>query len=197
MTLDGSDVGHPKHKGETHPVGTVGFDLLACGEDIWESADQFHFASVAVDGDFDAQVRVEFLEAGHLYTKAGIMARETLEPGSPHFSHIVFPDNRPRNNNCGGHESQYRLVKNGPSKAIYPVDGAKEPPRFPVNYPGVWIRVTRKGSVFEAFSSQDGHGWDRFAHHEQALAKRLLVGLAVTSHDEARTVKARFRDWKL
>ena len=197
MTFNSCDIGHPRLPGATHSVGNDGFDLVAGGTDIWEVADQFLFVWAPVDGNFDVRVRVEFLEAGHLYTKAGLMVRESLDPGSPHFSHIVFPDNRLRNNNSGGHESQFRLVKGGPSKAIYPAGGTKEPPQFPVNYPNVWIRLSRKGEVFEASCSQDGSKWGLFARHEQALPSRVSLGLAVTSHEDTKTVKARFRELSL
>ena len=195
--LIGHDIGNPQRPGSTQSVGDNGYDLVAGGSDIWENADHFHFACTQCEGDFEVQVRVEILEFGHDYTKAGLMVRESLEPGSPHFSHIVFPDNRARNNNCGGHESQFRLTRNGPSKAIYPVQGSKPPAEFPVNYPDVWIRITRKASVFEALVSQDGESWSVFAHHEQNLPVGVFVGLAVTSHDDTRTIRARFREFEI
>lgn len=197
MKLTGHDIGNPRQRGETQLAGSTGYDLVAGGADIWESSDQCHFACQPYEGDFDCLVRVESLEFGHDYTKAGLMVRESLDAGSPHFYHVVFPDNRPRNNNSGGHESQFRLVKDGPSKAIYPQGGTALPPEFPVNYPDVWIRVIRKGPVFEAFASQDGQTWSLFAHHEQSLPAKVLVGLAVTSHDDTRTVRARFREFEI
>jgi hypothetical protein len=197
MKLTGHDIGHPAQKGDTLSVGTSGYDLTAGGADIWEFSDQFHFACDWHEGNFDGRVRVESLEEGHPYTKAGLMVRESLDPGSPHFYHVVFPDNRLRNNNSGGHESQYRLTQGGASTAIYPADKTKQPPRFPVNYPDVWIRVTRRGAVFEAFSGSDGVNWTLFARHEQTLPRRVLIGLAVTSHDDTKVVRARFREFEI
>lgn len=197
MSLKGHDIGNPSQKGATEAVGDGGYDLVAGGADLWDFSDQFHMACQAHEGDFEVRVRVESLEAGHLYTKAGLMVRASLDPGSPHFSHIVFPDNRLRNNNSGGHESQYRLVPDGLSSAIYPEGGTSLPPQFPVDYPHVWIRIVRKASLFEASASRDGRLWKLFARHEQTLPSRVLVGLALTSHDDTRTVRAQFREFSI
>jgi len=195
MNLKGHDIGQPLQSGATLAVGDDGFDLKAGGADIWDEADQFHFACAPVEGDFEVQVRVEFLEEGHAYTKAGLMVRESLDPSSAHFFHLVFPDNRLRNNNSGGFESQYRLRTGAPSVAIYPPGKSLEPPEFPVDYPDVWLRIARKGAWFEASSSRDGDAWALFARHEQGLPPRVLVGLALTSHDESRRIHARFREF--
>ncbi len=56
--------------------------LIAGGDDIWNNADQFTFLYKEVSGDFDVAVVVQSIEFSNQWAKAGIMARQTLEPGS-------------------------------------------------------------------------------------------------------------------
>ena len=84
------------------------------------NSDQFYFVYEIFSGDFDISVKLESLEQSHLYTKAGLMAREELTPGSRNLMFLAFPGNAKRNNNRGGYEFQYRLETGKQSKAIYP-----------------------------------------------------------------------------
>ena len=94
------DIGSPRLAGSARHVET-GWDLIAGGADIWEKSDQFHFVYKHLSGDFDIAVRVESFTPAHLYSKAGLMVRETLNADSPHLTFLVFSDNSPRNNNLG------------------------------------------------------------------------------------------------
>ncbi len=78
-----------------------GWDIVAGGADIWEKSDQFHFVHKQITRDFDIAVRVESFTPAHLYSKAGLMIRESLSTDSPHLMFLVFSDNSPRNNNLG------------------------------------------------------------------------------------------------
>ena len=78
------DIGSPQLAGSAKQVED-GWDLLAGGVDIWEKSDQFHFVYRQVAGDFDIAVRVEAFTPAHLYSKAGLMIRESLNADSPHL----------------------------------------------------------------------------------------------------------------
>ena len=188
-----SDIGSPAISGSTL-TNDHSFEITAGGADIWGVSDQLHFAYTEYKGDFDFTAKLESFEMSHLYAKAGLMARETLEAGSPHVYHMVFPDNSPRNKNNGGYEFQYREVNNDKSYAIYPSDFQIEPPMFPVNYPNTWLRLKRIGNKFDAFYSPDGNEWTIYSSHTIELAETLLVGFAVTSHDTAKKTVAKFAD---
>ena len=97
------DIGSPKLAGFAKQV-EAGWDLIAGGADIWEKSDQFHFLHQQLSGDFDIAVRVECFTPAHLYSKAGLMIRETLHADSPHMMLLVFADNAPRNNNLGAYD---------------------------------------------------------------------------------------------
>ena len=46
----------------------------------------------------------------------------------------------------------------------------------------LWLRLSRKGPLFEGFISQDGVAWQKDGEVRLALNAQLSVGLAVTSH---------------
>ena len=123
----GKDIGHPAMQGllEHVPDGLI---ITAGGADIWGRQDQFYFVSQQYVGNFDFKARLESLSRGDLYSKTGIMARESLQAGSKHVYLLAFPDNSPRNNNNGGFEFQYRSEEDGESKAIYPSNPTAMPP---------------------------------------------------------------------
>lgn len=196
MKLKGVDVGSPDIAGSSTAIGT-GFDVVAGGADIWETSDQFHFVCTPLDGDFDLQVRVESAEPTHAYTKIGVMARADLDADAIHFMQWVFPDNRARNSNSGGYEAQYRQAKGGVCVAIYPPNKGALPPDFPVNFPNVWLRVSRKANVFTCWESSDGEQWVVYTQTALTLPQSAFVGLAVTSHDANTPTRARFRDLQL
>jgi hypothetical protein len=187
-----ADIGDPALTGTVKPDGN-GFDITAGGADIWGVKDEFTFVYLEHTGDFDIATRIEGLTAANLYTKAGLMAREELTPGSRHIFFQVFPDNRSRNHNNGGYEFQYRQQKDGEMKAIYP-ESYEGTPVFPVSYPNTWIRLQRTGNTFTGYYSTDGKTWKVYTAYKLDLPSRVWLGLAVTSHNTTETASAEFRD---
>jgi len=187
-----ADIGNPALDGSTN-LTEAGISMTAGGADVWGVRDEFGFSYFEQAGDFDLVARIESLTAPHLYTKAGIMAREQLSDNSRHIFFQVFPNNNPRNKNNGGYEFQYRKEPAGEMKAIYPAkfDGT---PDFPVNYPNTWIRLKRAGNEFTGYYSADGKTWKAFTAFSMELSKKVYVGLAVTSHDVKGTATAVFKD---
>jgi len=192
IKFTGTDIGNPALTGKTNVLND-GISMIAGGVDIWGTRDEFHFAYLEQIGDFDIFTRLESLNATHLYAKAGIMAREELDENSRHIFFQVFPDNQPRNKNNGGYEFQYRKNKGAEMKAIYPAksDGT---PGFPVNYPNTWIRLKRSGDEFSGFYSTDGINWKIYSVFTMKLSKKVLLGLALTSHDADKTATATFKN---
>ncbi|MRS05049.1 DUF1349 domain-containing protein [bacterium] len=191
QSLISMDVGNPVKKGATRYNNGV-IEITAGGADIWGTADQFHFTYCEVEGDFQITVHLETFSKADLYSKAGIMVRETLDEGSRHAFMVAFPDNNLRNHNNGGIEFQYRTDTDGECVAIYPENDKAVPPVYPVDFPLVWMKLIRYGSHFEAFFSRDGKLWNLYCAYELALASKLLAGLGVTSHNPGETVTARF-----
>jgi hypothetical protein len=187
-----SDIGNPAIAG-TVIIQNDGFDITAGGADIWGVKDEFNFVYVERNGDFDLVSRIENLSAPHLYTKAGLMAREDLTAGCRHIYFQVFPNNNPRNKNNGGYEFQYRQAKDGEMKAIYPQSSVGIP-EFPVAYPNTWIRLQRVKNDFTGYYSADGKVWKVYTTYTLELPSKIYLGLAVTSHKTTEAATAKFRD---
>jgi hypothetical protein len=187
-----SDVGSPSISGVV-TVTANGIDINAGGEDIWGKKDEFNFVYIEKTGDFDFVSRIESLTAAHLYTKAGLMAREDLSADSKHIFFQVFPDNNPRNKNNGGYEFQYRQEKGIEMKAIYPTSFTGTP-EFPVAFPNTWIRLQRSKNDFIGYYSIDGKTWKVFTTYTLELPSKIYLGLAVTSHNPSHEASAKFRN---
>jgi hypothetical protein len=187
-----TDVGNPAIAG-TVTSAKEGFDITAGGADIWGVKDEFNFVYVERTGDFDFVTRIESLTAPHLYTKAGIMAREDLSADCRHIYFQVFPNNNPRNKNNGGFEFQYRQQSKGEMKAIYPAS-ASGTPEFPVTYPNTWVRLQRVNNEFTGYYSADGKNWKVYTKYTLELPSKIYLGLAVTSHNTKEAASASFRN---
>jgi hypothetical protein len=187
-----TDIGNPAIAG-TVTSSENGFDITAGGADVWGTKDEFNFVYFEKSGDFDISARIESLSAPHLYTKAGLMAREDLTASCKHIFFQVFPNNNPRNKNNGGYEFQYRQANNGEMKAIYPALSSGTP-EFPVNYPNTWIRLKRVKNEFTGYFSTDGELWKVYTTYTLELPAKIYLGLAVTSHNVKEAASANFRN---
>ena len=145
-------------------------------------------------GDFVFIARIKSLSRADLYTKSGIMARESLDTASRHVYILIFPDNDPRNHNNGGFEFQYRSTQGGDSKAIYPSSDTMEPPEFPASFPNTWMKLARTGDKFDSYYSTSGNDWRSFSSHVLKMAPQIYLGFAVTSHHAEQTVTTKVRD---
>ena len=184
--LTSQDIGNPALAGSTVRNGDQ-ITITAGGTDIWGNNDQFHFAHQLRDGDFDVAVRISSVVQSDLYTKTGLMVRESLDSNAAHVMALVFPSNAARNNNDGGYEFQYRATAGGNATALYPPQ-----PQPRVSYPDTWLRMSRSGDVFTAFSSSDGFTWTEYASTTLALPNQIHFGLAVTAHTASPVTTAVF-----
>ncbi|HEV8541813.1 MAG TPA: PA14 domain-containing protein [Verrucomicrobiae bacterium] len=174
--LTSADVGNPAAGSTT--VLPDGFEIQGGGADIWGTADQFRWAYEERTGDFDLIARVESLTPTDLYTKAGLMVRDSLAANARHILALVFSSNGGRNDNDGGYEFQFRDAPGGSATAIYPAA-----PQPLISYPYGWLRLKREGNSFTAYSSGDGELWQAYANKTLALPATIYLGLAVTAHN--------------
>jgi hypothetical protein len=186
------DIGSPSIPGIVK-IQKNGIDMTGGGADIWGTKDEFNYVYIERTGDFDLVTRVESFNGAHLYSKAGIMARETLKADCRHIYFQVFSDNNARNKNNGGYEFQYRENKGGEMKAIYP-KSAEGSPEFPVSYPNTWIRLQRVDNQFTGFYSIDGSTWKTYTTFTLELPAKVYLGFAVTAHNPGHNASAKFRN---
>jgi hypothetical protein len=155
--------------------------VTGSGADIWNRADEFHFVSTPVTGDFTIYTRVESVENVNQWTKAGLMVREGIAPGARHASIFVTPTT------VKGIAFQRRREVNGLS--VHTAGPALTGP--------VWIMLKRSGNLISAYyqTNLGGRPWILVGRELLAgLAATVDVGLAVTSHVDGTLATARFRD---
>jgi regulation of enolase protein 1 (concanavalin A-like superfamily) len=163
-------------------VGAVGqadgsggaFTVRGSGDDIWNTADAFHFAYVPLSGDGAIIARVASLQRTHHWAKAGVMMRETMAAGSRHASMFVSPER--------GLAFQRRTSTGGVSTHT----------PGPLEAPPYWVRMARNGHVFTAQSSADGVSWRTIGTERITMSGTIYVGLAVTSHAAGVVATAQF-----
>jgi regulation of enolase protein 1 (concanavalin A-like superfamily) len=153
-------------------VGAVGtavesdgvFTVQGAGDDIWGTADGFHFAFRPWSGDGRVVARVTRLDDTHRWAKAGVMIRESLAAGSRHAMMIA--------SSTMGMAFQRRPQTSGESVSTSG-SGA-----------GVtrWVAIERSGDAIHAFESPDGTAWTLVGTDIIPMNEDVYVGLAVTSH---------------
>ncbi|MHC4326299.1 MAG: LamG domain-containing protein, partial [Planctomycetota bacterium] len=73
------------------PAGT--YTMTATGDDIWYSADQFHYAFKTLTGTGSIEAKVISVDNTDPWAKAGVMIRETLDVDSKFAAVYITPGN--------------------------------------------------------------------------------------------------------
>jgi hypothetical protein len=158
------------------PVGT--YTMTGSGADIWYQADEFHFAYKMLTGAGSIVAKVVSVDNTNVWAKAGVMIRESLEPGSKYAFMCVTP--------ASGVSFQYRL--NADTDALSTTQTGITAP--------YWVKLERgiSGS-FTASISTNGTTWvavENATPQIISMASTVYVGLALTSHDDTLTCTAKF-----
>ena len=149
------------------------YTVVGRGDDIWLSSDQFQYAHTTLAGDGSMVVKLESLVFTNNWTKAGIMIRESLDPGSA-FAAIFATG-------ANGVRFQARTSSNQDATADDSVSTAEAKALTPP----VWLKIERTFPMINAYYSQDGATWTPMAWNPQVIPFTPLpihIGLAVTSH---------------
>jgi len=149
------------------------FTVVGSGADIWGSADAFRYAYQQVTGDTTMVARVATVQNVNVWTKAGVMIRQSLDAGSPQASMFVTPGK--------GVAFQRRLAAGATSLSTAMPGAAPE-----------WVKVSLSGQTVIASVSSDGTSWTIVGQDTIAFSGPIYVGLAVTSHDNTRAAQATF-----
>jgi hypothetical protein len=197
-TLAGADIGQagdPLEAGSTvfHADGSI--EVVAGGTDIWNSTDGFHFTCQRLTGDFDAQVQVAQLNPINRWSKAGLMVRESLNPGSRDLVACVTPSGPTTDGDTGADVYQllHRSTTDGDTVGLAESSG--------VPYPNAWIRLCRQGNTFTAYRGTDASHWTQYAQTTLAtpFADTIYFGLATTAHNNnsGKTTTALYRNYSV
>jgi len=180
------DIGSPYYPGDGFTADNSNIEVVGVGADIWGASDTFRYVYRAVDGDFDARVRVTGLTAdAHPISKAVLMARESTLANSVDILTDVNPAA-----SIGGRDqysSDYRIAL-GQTTATWGWYYT------PAGIPDCWIRLVRLGNEFRAYRSLDGGAtWSQTGSNTVAALSHLLIGVGVTSHNVSQAATGTFQ----
>ena len=159
------DIGAPPIAGSASYNASTGLWTVAgSGQDIYNNADQFNFASQSFNGDGTLIAEVNSVTNTYSWAKSGLMFRASNAAGAQFVDVLITPKE--------GVAFQWRSTTNG-SCAMTVVAGVAAPS---------WIQLTRTGNSFSAFYSVDGVTWKQIGTSQTiAMPTAALAGLAVTS----------------
>ena len=167
------DIGSVSAAGSTSISGDT-WTLRGSGADVWGSADEFHFASRTMTGDGTVLARVASVSNTDVWTKAGVMIRETLTAGSKHASMFVSPGK--------GLAFQRRTATGGATTSLSGFAGAAP----------YWVAIVRAGTTFSAYISTTGANWTLVGSETISMGSTVYVGVALTSHRDGTLATATF-----
>ncbi len=162
------------------PAGV--YTIAAAGADIWNVADEFHFAykELAANQTVTIVAKVESLDPINKDSKAGIMIRDSLEPGAKNAALLLTPDPEK------GLRYQTRVnTDGGTTRGDNDLD-----PNAMAPY---WLKIERaSGGIIRTGYSEDGSTWKSFSLKVVSMTSPVYVGLAVTSHETAEVCEGVF-----
>ena len=164
--LVGQDIGGPARAGSFIQSGDT-FSVRGGGRDIWDTADQFFYVCQPLSGDGQIIARVRSVDNTDVWAKAGVMIRESLDANSKNVMADVTSAN--------GVSFQRRRSTGGGGEHTT-IGGLSTP---------YWVRLVRRGDTFTGYRSPDGRAWTVIDSDVIAMARDLVVGLAVTAHNDA------------
>ncbi|HUD82983.1 MAG TPA: lamin tail domain-containing protein, partial [Candidatus Saccharimonadales bacterium] len=173
------DIGGPVIA-STDTSTTNGVTIASAGSNIGGASDQFNLDYQLQTGDFDVTVCLAGLGLSDLWAEAGLMARVSLDAGSPFAATLATPG-------MNGEFFADRTTTNG----LAVTAGT-----FPVNYPHTWLRLNRIGNVFTGFGSYDGTNWTQLGTATIAMPAQIYLGLAVASHNSNQLTTAQFVNYE-
>ena len=142
--------------------GDDGFIVNGTGTDIWGTADSFHYVYQQLNGDGELRAHVLAVVGQGAWTKAGLMIRASLDPGSPHHYLLGSQGN--------GYAYQRRLTQGGQSLNTF------------LSFQNLWLRIVRTGTRVALGTSPDGVNWTTVTTVDWPSGP-TLIGFAVTSHN--------------
>ena len=176
ITWNGTDVGGPTGAGAgSTTYADAAYVVAGGGGDIAGNYDQFHYDSQQVSGDLTMIARVDSLTDSNGWSKNGVMFRDGLGPNAMYAFVFLTPEN--------GVCFEYRMANS---------DWWQGTPYARPGQAPVWLKLTRTGNVFTAYSSADGAAWNAVGSATIAMGENIQAGLAVTAHDNDRLNTADF-----
>jgi len=176
-----ADIGSPGLAGSAGYTNGL-WTVTGGGADIWNTADQFNFASTNYTGDGAMMVRVTSLQnsdPGSGWSKTGLMYRNDSTAGSANVSIVATAGQ--------GVSFQWRSTASG-SSSFSANSGITAP---------VWLKLARSSANFTGYYSTDGNNWVPVGSQSVALNNTVMAGLDVTAHNNSALNTATFANFSL
>lgn len=177
--LNSQDIGAVGAAG-SYSGNSGGHVIEASGKDIWNTSDDFHFASTNLAGNGEIIALVDNVVNTHRWAKGGIMMRNSYAANAQNIFVFVAPDGR--------FTMQVRAVTNGRTFNITSNSavgtGRVGVPKF--------VSLRREGNSFIGSYSEDGSNFTEINRVTVHMGDNILTGLAATSHSNGRLTTAQF-----
>ncbi len=176
-----NDIGSPGSAGSASYNGASAvWTVAGGGGDIWNTSDQFNFATVAATGDQTLIAKVTGITNTDPWAKAGVMIRDSSAAGSMYVNIVATQSN--------GVAMQWRNATNGWCSFAGVAGVATPTATNPV-----WLQLVKAGSTFRGYYSTNGSTWMQVGTTNVALSNSsYLAGLAVTAHNNSALNTATF-----
>ena len=170
-----TDIGSVGIKGSSSSTGGSTFAVSGSGADIWGSGDAFQFAYRTLNGDGQLVARVAAIENTNRWAKAGVMVRASLSGSSAYAMMLVSA--------TSGSAFQWRSAAGASAMGVNGGSGVAAPK---------WVKIVRAGNVLTGYQSSDGVRWQSVGSATIPMNASVMIGLAVTSHDNTKIAKGTF-----
>eukprot|EP01133_Synstelium_polycarpum_P009865 gene9865-11528_t len=168
------------------PVSTPGSASGLCtslirvkgsGEDIYNTVDAFFYANKPSNSS-SAYIRGQVVSQTFTdgWAKAGVMFRESVEPGSKYAYLFASPEH--------GINLQCRSATNG--------EAYQQAQKPSVDHINQHLKLIRSGNLFTAQVSVNGLVWNTIGSCTVPISKTSTFGLAVTAHNNTKVSEALF-----
>jgi hypothetical protein len=157
--------------------------MTATGADIWNQADQFHFAYKTLTGVGSIEAQVLSVTNTDPWAKGGVMIRETLDAGSKFAAVYITPAN--------GCRFQARMDTGIAATSDTAVVTTQQ---TAIKAP-YWVKIERDvAGNFKGYYSSNGTTWIPMTWNPQSITmgSNVYIGLALTSHNNNATCTAKF-----
>lgn len=163
-----ADIDNPNLAG-SQSLNSDTWTVQGAGGDIWDTADQFHYIWQTFPGDGSLSAQVLSQENTDGWAKAGVMFRQTSDPGSAYYAVELTPGN--------GVVVQYRTDQGVNAQMNAQISGSAP----------IYLKAISTGNNFTAATSTDGTTWNPVAGSSVTLnmSGTILAGLAVASHSSS------------
>jgi len=154
--------------------------ITAAGGDIWGTADQFHYAYKRLSGVGSITAKVVSVSDTDPWSKAGVMIRDSLDPGSANAMVVVTPGQ--------GVSFQRRVIADA---------GSEDTTEAGITAPQL-VKLTRSGNTITAEYSSNGSDWETLGDPLiMPMLPEIYIGLCLTSHNANEMCTAEFSDVNL